>query len=59
MLTILHLARTRDELKIVYDQTRNPTWSRILAEVTAQVIAQRKSGLRGYLEDKSGVYKGL
>ncbi len=40
LLTILRLARERGELKIVDDQFGNPTWSRVLAEVTAQMLAQ-------------------
>ena len=38
LLTILKLARERDELKIVDDQIGAPTWSRMLAEVTSQML---------------------
>ncbi|MHB8622299.1 MAG: dTDP-4-dehydrorhamnose reductase [Sulfuricaulis sp.] len=38
LLTILRLARERSELKIVNDQIGAPTWSRMLAEVTAQML---------------------
>ncbi|MDD4910681.1 MAG: dTDP-4-dehydrorhamnose reductase [Sideroxydans sp.] len=47
--TILRLAKERDELRIVADQFGAPTWARLLATSTAQVIA-------GFSAEKSGVY---
>ena len=41
LLTMTKLAAEREEIKVVDDQIGAPTWSRSLAEVTAQVIAQR------------------
>jgi dTDP-4-dehydrorhamnose reductase len=38
--TILRLAAEKPELKIVADQIGSPTWSRAIAEATAQVVAQ-------------------
>lgn len=40
VLTILRLARERDELRIVDDQIGTPTWSRMIAETTAQILVQ-------------------
>ena len=38
LLTMLDLFRERPELRIVDDQVGTPTWSRMLAEVTAQIL---------------------
>lgn len=40
LLTILRLAREREELKIVDDQLGIPNWSRAIADATAGVIAK-------------------
>jgi dTDP-4-dehydrorhamnose reductase len=42
--TVLSLAREREELRIVDDQTGAPTWSRLVAEATAAVLAQLRDG---------------
>jgi dTDP-4-dehydrorhamnose reductase len=47
--TILRLAKERSELRIVADQYGAPTWARMLAESTAQII-------ESYTDDKSGMY---
>lgn len=38
LLTMLRLFRERTELRVVDDQFGTPTWSRMLAEVTAQIL---------------------
>ncbi|HEY1937171.1 MAG TPA: dTDP-4-dehydrorhamnose reductase [Candidatus Angelobacter sp.] len=40
LLTILRLARSRNELRIVDDQYGAPTWSRTIADATANVLHQ-------------------
>ncbi len=47
LLTMRRLMRERPELKIVADQIGAPTWSRMLAEATALILAQHISPARG------------
>jgi dTDP-4-dehydrorhamnose reductase len=47
LLTMRRLMRERPELKIVADQIGAPTWSRMLAEATALILAQQFSPARG------------
>lgn len=53
LLTMLRLAQELEELKVVNDQVGSPTWSRAIAEATAQILSQ---ATQSFLISKSGVY---
>ncbi len=55
--TLLQLFAERDEISIVNDQTGAPTWSRQIAEASAQALAQALAPRTGFsLEEVSGLY---
>ncbi|NMG05948.1 dTDP-4-dehydrorhamnose reductase [Brasilonema sp. UFV-L1] len=56
LLTMLKLAREREELRVVDDQVGAPTWSRMIAESTAQIVSQGTQDLIGFLSRKNGIY---
>jgi dTDP-4-dehydrorhamnose reductase len=58
LLTVLRLARERDELRIVADQVGAPTWCRTVADATAQILAQASSAddAHRWWQDKGGLY---
>ena len=53
-LTMRRMGAEREELRIVNDQTGAPTWSRMLAQATAQILAV--AGTPAALDGRSGVY---
>lgn len=58
-LTMLRLAKEREEIKVVDDQIGAPTWCRMIAGSTALILAQginREEGFNGYFEDRKGIY---
>ncbi|ARV58417.1 dTDP-4-dehydrorhamnose reductase [Nostocales cyanobacterium HT-58-2] len=56
LLTMLKLAREREELSVVDDQVGAPTWSRMIAESTAQILSQGIKDLIVFLSGNSGIY---
>jgi len=54
MLTMMRLAREREKLRVVSDQVGCPTWSRMIAETTAQAV--RQCAAAGDLGAFSGTY---
>ncbi|WP_414584627.1 dTDP-4-dehydrorhamnose reductase [Scytonema sp. PCC 10023] len=56
LLTMLRLAREREEIRVVDDQVGAPTWSRMIAESTAQILSQGTKDLINFLSSNSGIY---
>jgi dTDP-4-dehydrorhamnose reductase len=56
LLTMLRLAKEREELRIVDDQTGAPTSSECIARATANILAQVLAPASGGIEGRSGVY---
>lgn len=56
LLTMLKLAREREEIRVVDDQVGAPTWSRMIAESTAQIISYGRQDLIDFLSSNSGIY---
>jgi dTDP-4-dehydrorhamnose reductase len=59
LLSMLKLAKDKSELKIVGDQIGAPTWSRAIAEATAQALSWgvgRKGNAAGAIGEVAGVY---
>jgi dTDP-4-dehydrorhamnose reductase len=56
LLTMLRLARERDELRVVSDQHGAPTWSRTIADTTALVLAQSRGQGDGWWQENGGIY---
>ena len=49
---VLEWARQQESLRMVTDQVGNPTWCRMLAEITAQVLARGEA----YIRERAGLY---
>ncbi|MBI5839224.1 MAG: dTDP-4-dehydrorhamnose reductase [Chloroflexi bacterium] len=53
---VLQWARQNEILRIVDDQISNPTWARMLAEVTALLIAKAPGDISAWLAGRRGIY---
>ncbi len=58
LLTMRRLGQERDELRVVDDQVGAPTWSRLIAEATASVLAHclHKGSVAPVLAERGGLY---
>ena len=53
---VLGWARKNTILKIVDDQISNPTWARMLAEITCLLLAQHRENLYDRMHEDRGIY---
>ena len=53
---VLGWARKNPSLRIVDDQVSNPTWARMLADVTGLLLAQNRVDLYNRMRDTRGIY---
>lgn len=53
---VLGWARQQRTLRVVADQVGNPTWCRMLAEVTAQLLVMAGGRPAGWLGERGGLY---
>jgi dTDP-4-dehydrorhamnose reductase len=53
---VLSWSRQKPVLKVVSDQVGSPTWARLLAEVTALMLATGKEDLFEWGKEKAGLY---
>ncbi|MCK9246411.1 MAG: dTDP-4-dehydrorhamnose reductase [Anaerolineaceae bacterium] len=53
---VLQWAREQEVMRVVDDQISSPTSARMLAEVTALILAQGRDDVYGYLHEKGGLY---
>ena len=53
---VLQWARTQEVVRVVDDQISSPTSARMLAEITALILAQGRDDVVGYLKEKGGLY---
>ena len=53
---VLRWAREQEVMRVVDDQISSPTSARMLAEITALILAQGREDVFGYLQGKAGLY---
>ncbi len=53
---VLGWARQKESLKLVTDQVSGPTWARMLAEVTGQLVSLARDDPPGWFSEHHGLY---
>lgn len=53
---VLQWSRQHRSMKLVTDQVSNPTWSRMLAEASAQILAMAGKDPEGWMKEHQGLY---
>ncbi len=53
---VLRWSKDRSSIRVVDDQVSNPTWARMLAEITAQALAMGRGEVLDFVRERRGVY---
>ncbi len=53
---VLQWARQQTRMRLVTDQISNPTWCRMLAEMTANLLAQARGDVYAFVRQSHGLY---
>jgi len=53
---VLEWSRRQTTMRVVQDQVSNPTWCRMLAEITSQMLAMAGEHSSKWLSERSGIY---
>lgn len=53
---VLKWSRGQPTLRVVTDQVSNPTWARMLAEITAHLLAIGRNDVVGWIGERHGIY---
>lgn len=53
---VLEWSRRQTTMRVVQDQVSNPTWCRMLAEITSQVLVMAGEHTSAWLGERSGLY---
>jgi dTDP-4-dehydrorhamnose reductase len=53
---VLEWSQHRPSIRVVDDQVSNPTWARMLAETSAQLLARGGEDFVGWVRERRGVY---
>ena len=53
---VLQWSRQQTRMRLVTDQVSNPTWCRMLAEMTANLLAQTKGDAWAWVRERKGIY---
>jgi dTDP-4-dehydrorhamnose reductase len=56
VMKVLEWSRAQTSLRIVADQVSNPTWCRMLAEITGQLLASSGRDPAGWIAERGGIY---
>jgi len=53
---VLRWSRQQETLRIVEDQIGSPTWARMLAEATAELLAAGRDEVVNWIDERTGIY---